>query len=59
MSKKAETEVKRGRPVLYPTTTSQVKSIIARLKKGFSVAKIAEELGIHEFAVVRVKRQNA
>lgn len=48
--------VKRGRPQKYPLTAAQVKRIQARLEKGQSAAGIAEALGVHEFAVLRVRR---
>lgn len=46
----------RGRPQTYPLTGQQVRSIQSRLAKGISVAKIATELDVHEFAVLRIKR---
>lgn len=47
---------KRGRPQLYPLTAAQTKRITARLEKGQSAASIADALGVHEFAVLRVRR---
>jgi IS30 family transposase len=55
---KAEIIRGRGRPQLYPLTRAQEKMIKGRLEKGISVAKIAEELGVHEYAVLRVKRNS-
>lgn len=46
----------RGRPQKYPLTAAQVRRIEARLEKGQSAATIAEALGVHEFAVLRVRR---
>lgn len=48
--------VKRGRPQLYPLTQGQINRIEARLAKGQSAAFIAAALGVHEFAVLRVRR---
>jgi hypothetical protein len=47
---------KRGRPQLYPLTAGQINRIMARLEKGQSAAFIADALGVHEFAVLRVRR---
>jgi hypothetical protein len=49
-------EVKRGRPQLYPLTARQEARVIARLEKGQSASFIAAALGVHEFAVLRVRR---
>lgn len=46
----------RGRPQKYPLTAGQTKRIEARLAKGQSAAFIASALGVHEFAVLRVRR---
>ena len=46
----------RGRPQLYPLTVGQVRSIESRLEKGQSAREIGEALGVHEFAVLRVRR---
>lgn len=46
----------RGRPQKYPLSKRQINSITNRLQKGFSRAAVAEELGIHPFAVIRVAR---
>lgn len=56
--KKADKPVKvgRGRPQSYPLTSKQVKMIQTRLNNGLSAAKIANELGVHEFAVLRIRR---
>jgi hypothetical protein len=51
-----KTTTKRGRPQKYPLTASQIKRIEARLAKGQSAAFIADALGVHEFAVLRVRR---
>lgn len=48
---------KRGRPISHPLNSRQVKAITARLTKGLqSRAEIAAELGVHPYAVLRVKR---
>lgn len=49
---------KRGRPQLYPLTGTQENSIKARLKRGESVNTIAEAVGVHTYAVIRVKRNS-
>ncbi len=49
----------RGRPQLYPLTPGQTNRVMARLEKGQSAREIAEALGIHEFAVLRVRRSLA
>jgi len=46
----------RGRPQKYPLTARQIGKIQTRLRNGISVAKIADELAVHEFAVLRVRR---
>ena len=46
----------RGRPQMYPLTKTQEAAIIRRLDKGISARQISEELGVHEFAVLRVRR---
>lgn len=48
--------VERGRPQMYPLTANQIKSINARVKKGETTKGIAEALGVHEFAVLRIRR---
>ena len=53
---KIATKRGRGRPQKYPLTAGQVRSITSRLTKGQSAGSIAEELGVHEFAVLRVRR---
>lgn len=50
---------KRGRPQLYPLTAGQERRVIARLEKGQSANFIAAALGVHEFAVLRVRRSLA
>jgi len=52
------TPKKRGRPIKHGATGNQTRAIQARLEKGMSVAKIAAELNMHEFAVLRVKRNS-
>lgn len=49
-------KVGRGRPQKYPLTARQIGKIQTRLAKGLSAAFIADELGVHEFAVLRVRR---
>ena len=49
----------RGRPQLYPLTKRQEASVLRRLAKGESAAKISGALNIHEFAVLRVRRANS
>lgn len=46
----------RGRPQKYPLTKSQENSISKRLDKEESASTIAEALGVHPYAVLRVKR---
>lgn len=46
-----------GRPQLYPLTANQVKSIKSRIEKGETSNSIIEALGVHPFAVLRVRRQ--
>jgi hypothetical protein len=46
----------RGRPQKYPLTGNQVKSIESRIRKGQSLASISKELGVHSYAVLRVRR---
>lgn len=46
----------RGRPQKYPLTTNQIKSISTRLNRGEKPSSIVEALGVHPFAVLRVKR---
>jgi len=55
-SSKVSSSVGRGRPQSYPLTPNQVRMIRTRLGREMSVAKIAAELGVHEFAVLRIKR---
>jgi hypothetical protein len=50
---------KRGRPQLYPLTGNQIRAIEARIIKGQSASFIAEALGVHEYAVLRVRRAMA
>lgn len=46
-----------GRPQKYLLTANQVRSIQSRVAKGESTKTIAEALGVHEYAVLRVRRQ--
>jgi len=46
----------RGRPQLYPLNGTQVNSVKARIARGDTSKSIVEELGIHPFAVLRVRR---
>lgn len=55
MSKVAEV-IGRGRPQKYPLTKVQINSINKRIEKGESNAVIAEALGTHPFAVLRIRR---
>ena len=57
MSKNSEKKAGRGRPQLYPLTSNQEKSVRSKIAKGVSSRVICEELGIHPFAVLRVRRQ--
>ncbi len=41
---------------MYPLTGVEVRKIRNRLGKGLSVSTIAEAIGVHPFAVLRVKR---
>lgn len=50
---------RRGRPQMYTLTSKQVSMVNTRLNKGLSAAKIAQELGIHEYAVLRIRRGSA
>ncbi len=52
----AEKKRGRGRPIQHSLTPGQVDKIVRRLAKGIKVGKIAEELEIHPYAVIRVKR---
>lgn len=54
--KKVETSGKRGRPQLYPLTGRQENSIKSKIEKGISSTQIIEDLGVHPFAVLRVRR---
>lgn len=47
---------RRGRPQLYKLTSNQEKSIRSRISKGETSNSIIEALGVHEFAVLRVRR---
>ena len=46
----------RGRPQLYPLTSNQERSIRSKINKGISSREIQETLGVHAFAVLRVRR---
>jgi hypothetical protein len=46
----------RGRPQKYPLSLRQVRSITNRIVMGQTRAEIAETLGIHPYAVLRVAR---
>lgn len=41
---------------MYKLTGMQERSIRSRIEKKVSSSKIMEELGVHEFAVLRVRR---
>jgi hypothetical protein len=45
-----------GRPQKYPLTANQEKSIRSRIAKGETSASIVSALGVHEYAVLRVRR---
>jgi hypothetical protein len=49
-------EALRGRPQMYPLTGVQINSILKRVGKGESTKAIAAALGVHEFAVLRIRR---
>lgn len=49
----------RGRPQKYPLNKRQITAITNRLLKGESRAAVAEALGVHPFAVIRVARTMA
>lgn len=55
-SKASVKKVGRGRPQLYPLTTAQENRVRALTAKGWTSKEIQEEMGIHEFAVLRVRR---
>lgn len=46
----------RGRPQLHLLNGTQLNSIRLRLGRGESVRSIADYLGVHPYAVLRVKR---
>lgn len=46
----------RGRPQKYPLTGIQERAIRNRIEKGQTDGFIAEALGVHEYAVLRVRR---
>lgn len=48
--------VGRGRPQMYPLTANQEKSIRSRIEKGQTSREIIAAMGVHEFAVLRVRR---
>ena len=45
-----------GRPQSYPLTPAQEKSIRSRIAKGETSKMIEEALGVHAFAILRVRR---
>jgi DNA-binding CsgD family transcriptional regulator len=49
----------RGRPQKYPVTPAQERRILSLVEKGKSASEIAEITGLHEFAVLRVRRSQA
>jgi hypothetical protein len=53
---KATKKSARGRPIEHPVTANQQKSIVSRFKRGETQLGIAEALGLHPFAVLRVRR---
>jgi len=46
-----------GRPAKYPLSANQVRAIKSRLGKGMSSRAIQEEMGLHSFAVLRIRRE--
>jgi hypothetical protein len=46
-----------GRPQKYPLTDAQVSRIKALFEKGKTFVEIEEATGVHEFAILRVRRQ--
>lgn len=46
----------RGRPQLYKLTSRQEQSIRSKIEKKIPSSKIIDEMGVHEFAVLRVRR---
>ena len=46
----------RGRPQKYPLTGTQINMIKRRLDNGQSASDIALALGVHEYAVLRIRR---
>jgi hypothetical protein len=46
-----------GRPRMYPTTGRQNQSIRRMFTAGKTFAQIQDKLGVHEYAVLRVRRQ--
>lgn len=56
-SKKVSTKKRgRGRPQLYPLTSREENRVRTLTAKGWTSKEIQEEMGIHEFAVLRVRR---
>lgn len=56
-SKKDSTKKRgRGRPQMYPLTTAQENRVRSLTAKGWTSKEIQEAMGIHEFAVLRVRR---
>lgn len=47
---------KPGRPQLYPLTASQEKRIRTKIAKGVTSKEIEAELGVHAYAILRVRR---
>lgn len=47
---------RRGRPQLYPLTKKQELSIRAKIAKGVTSREIEESMGVHSFAILRVRR---
>lgn len=46
----------RGRPQLYPLTQAQEAKVIRLINDGQTSRQIQEQMDIHEFAVLRVRR---
>lgn len=47
---------RRGRPQLYPLTANQERSIRSKIAKGVTSREIESSLGVHSFAILRVRR---